>query len=258
MSGTMMSGLPSPLRSATVIARQTARAARTPGERSHRRCPGRPELLWDPCPRRSSRPCRRGSRRRWRSRRPGPIRSEPRKAIAPARMSRRPAEQNSDVAGCAVDRIRTTRSGMPSPLKSPTASENGAGRGVEAALRLEGAVAPAQQDRDVAGVVVRDHDVGDAVAVEDRRSPARGGNWEARDRGLAAGDEGADGELAGSLEGAVAVAQQHADRVRQRVGDDQVELAVAVEVGQGDLRRPRPGREQQASYCPGWRTGPGW
>ena len=83
---------------------------------------------------------------------------------------------------------------------------------------LEGAVAVAQQHAHGVAAVVGDDQVGLAVAVHVR--PRR------RSNGCRAGGEG----LPGDLEGAVAVAQQHAHGVVAVVGDDQVGLAVAVHV----------------------------
>src|SRR5262249_60719452 len=88
----------------------------------------------------------------------------------------------------------------------------------EGAGVLEGAVAVAQEhaDRAVGGDIVGHGEVGSAVAVE---LPHRHGS-------------GASpyGEMLRRLEGAVAVAPQHAHGVARKVGDGEVGSAVAVEL----------------------------
>ena len=67
----------------------------------------------------------------------------------------------------------TTRSGLPSPLTSATATERGSSRWRRSA-GLEGAVAVAQQHAHVAADVVGDDEVGLAVAVDVRHRHGRG------------------------------------------------------------------------------------
>ncbi len=86
-------------------------------------------------------------------------------------------EQNGDVAVWAVDRVSNRDVGDAVAVQVAHGDRGRAGGGIEAALRLECAVAAAQKHRDVARIVVRDHDVWEAVAVEIRdreRSPEIG------------------------------------------------------------------------------------
>jgi hypothetical protein len=64
-----------------------------------------------------------------------------------------------------LSRFATARSGLPSPLKSPTATETGRARAI-VHRRLEGAIAIAQQHADVAAVQVRHRQIGFAVTIE--------------------------------------------------------------------------------------------
>ena len=123
---------------------------------------------------------------------------------------------------------------MPSPFRS--ASVDGAG--VEQAGGLIG------QHGRIAGAVVDDHAVEPLVGVDDVL-------------GAVAGEVG-HGQLDGlvglvvGLEGAVAVAQQHQD-VAVGIADEQVELAVAREVGDGQpvgFRRHRVGGRRQEAPLP--------
>ena len=110
--------------------------------------------------------------------------------------------------------LATTRSGMPSPLRS--ASCDGAG-GEQAggAVAQRGRLPPAVIDDDAVEALVGVDDVLGAVAREVGHGQRHGLV------GLAIG-----------LEGAVAVAQQHQD-IAERVADEQVGLAVVVDVGDG-------------------------
>ena len=123
--------------------------------------------------------------------------------------------------------LATARSGLPSPLKSATATEAGLVPTAIVDGGREGAVAVAEEHAHGVAAVVGDGEVGLAVAVQvrhrDRAGPQPGG---VVDRGG---------------EGAVAVAEQHAHGVAAVVGDGEVGLAVAVEVRHRDRGRLVPG-----------------
>ena len=146
---------------------------------------------------------------------------------------------------------------MPSPVRSATATEIGSLARSEGLLGLERAVAVAQQHADAVVGSVGGDDVGDAVAVQvghDDLKRAQGG--------------GGGGLLGARGECAVAVAHEHAGRVVALIGGDDVDLAVAAQVGRRDAARGAAGREGllRAGTCrrrcpaarspccrPGWR-----
>ena len=83
--------------------------------------------------------------------------------------------------------------------------------------RLEASVAIAQHDRIGVAVAIGDHQVGIAIVVHVANpDPHRSAAGHRIDRGL---------------EGAIAVSQQHRNRVRSPVRGDQVELPILIDVG---------------------------
>src|SRR5262249_40107469 len=106
------------------------------------------------------------------------------------------------------------------------------GPGWDVGSRLERAVTLSQQDSDRASEEIGHGEVQDAVAVE-----------------IACEDGvrfASGGEVAGGLQGAVAVAQQHAHAAGIReVGDGQVRNAIAVEIAYYHGNRTRAGVEAQ-------------
>src|SRR5207253_10461591 len=88
---------------------------------------------------------------------------------------------------------------------------------VEVHHRLKGTIAVAEQDTDAVPALVGEQDSGPAIAVDiDDEHPDRAA---AKPRV----------ETPRRLERSVTVAEQHRDGVRQRVGDHQIEPAIAGE-----------------------------
>ena len=101
--------------------------------------------------------------------------------------------------------------------------------------RLEGAIAVAQQ-QDNRATAVRDRQVGDPVMIEVGHCHAV--------------DIGAGGIRDLGLEGAVPVAQQDADEVViVKVADQQIGVAVQVQVGGLDIFGTHPGDEDARPVC---------
>ena len=125
--------------------------------------------------------------------------------------------------------LATARSGRPSPLRSPTATEQGLDAGGEGLLGAKRGVAATAPSCSAAPtpchwVRIGDGEVGPAVAVE---VPHRHGE------GTGAGGEGLLGGEGGRSRPRRRCVQQHRHRVRAFVGDDEVGPAVAVEVAEG-------------------------
>ena len=122
-------------------------------------------------------------------------------------------------------------SGLPSPLRSATATERGCSPTAKVAW---GWKVPSPLPRSTltrARPLVGDDDVGLAVAIE-----------VGHDNGLGVL---AHGEGFGRGEGAVAVAEEHADAAVALIGDDDVGYAVAIDVGHGHGDRVEPRRRRR-------------
>ena len=86
----------------------------------------------------------------------------PKSVFAP-KAARARAQQNRD--GVAIV-FATARSSLPSPLKSPTATETGLAARAEVGLRPKAARARAQQNRDGVGTAIRHRQIELAIAIE--------------------------------------------------------------------------------------------
>ena len=133
------------------------------------------------------------------------------------------------------------RSCLPSPLKSPIATESGA---LPPLLKLVAApkLPPrgAQQHRDVVRALVGDGEVGIAIAVEVTDC----------DRARVA----ADRVGRGGAEAAASGAQRHRDGVRALVGEGEVGKAIGVEIADREPRRDslRPRRTASRPAARSW------
>ena len=152
---------------------------------------------------------------------PGTVEVGPRPAAKPTPNWKVPSPLPSSTETVSAPVLAATRSGLASPLKSPTATDqtlSDVARGEEQ-RRLERSVAVALQHRDPARPRVGDRQIGLAVPIEvsDRDEERTTVHREASRR----------------LERAIAVAEQHDNRVGSGVGDGQIRPAVAIEVAGG-------------------------
>ena len=125
-----------------------------------------------------------------------------------------------------LSRFATARSGLPSPLRSPMATERGR---VPTAKLAAGSKAPAPLPRRTETLLL----VWFATARSGLPSPLR--SPMARESGFVPA-----AKIVAGAEGAGAGAQEGRDVVAEMIRHGQVELAVAVEVADGDGLRVRP------------------
>ena len=190
-----------------------------------------------------------------------------------------PSPLPSRIETVSAMRLVTARSGMPSPLKSPTATSQGPRpTGTRIGARKVPSPRPSRIETSLV-LVVGDDQVLDAVAGEvgrdhvwgrRRRSTAGGGAWKVPSplprstetvslmksavtrsarpspvRSAAAMPvvDGPDRDRPAGLEGPVALAEEDRDVAGPVAARGQVELAVAVEVGRGQRVGERAGLE---------------